>query len=538
MKIILLTLLCCIAGIMCVRAQTYAITLDAPHADQPANKKSKEELLTNLKEGLQTKGFLYDTRTDTLAYDTTFNKGSEIATDYLLTVYFDVYENYEPELGFVRDTNKKITGAYYTTVALTKYRIVLTDLRTDEMVQFAAKQSQSYSEAEAPKRIEIPMDEIGKVFGPLGPDGLKFKSKAEYARAEQKLLAAYRARLEEYYLKHRLPVHSYVFGVLNKMKPNKPIPIKNPVVDNGKLKSFEIPKDPSLRLVKDMWLPVFTLDTLGDYIYPNFYKYWVVDEIGATTAKAESKFLIPSDNKEAGEALEAHKTVFCTTQSQPFSMSTAKEDPIIIDIQGQELHREIEVYTFLARSPRMKIINSLEAQLVERFHQRFKGGRFVDSGYGLTPLGAQVILSTSDADYQLLDAKSGTVLGSCPKNFGDKGIFDLFQKSLDLKIRIIKPIDQKKDVLKSALVYSPIGFYDQFYFDVMLVTPEQVNGKTLYREVEIGRGNIYTVGPYGYLFAEAKFNKGEKEIYSAYNGKQSILFVSHAFKFPFIGTWK
>jgi hypothetical protein len=537
MKTVLLILVCCMVSICTAHSQTYAITLDAPNSELPVNKKTLDDMLAKLKSSLQSNAFLYDVGYRELSVDTSFNKNPEVACDYLLTVFFEVYENYEPELTFARDTNKKITHAYFPAGVLTRYNIVMTDLRTDEMVQFASKQGQSFDESNKPKTIAVPIEEVHKAF-PGGPDAVRLRSKTEYAKAEQKLQSAYKAKLQAHYMEHRLPVQNYVLGVINKMKPTKLHVISNPLIENGKLKGFEFTPESVKGYDKEDWLPVFTLDTLGDYIYPNFYKYWEVDEIVGNKVKAGTHFLIPSENKDAGEALAAGKILYTSNQEHPFSMCTAKEDPIIIDVQGADLHKEIEVFKFLARSPRMKIINSMQADIVGRFHERYKGGQFVDSGYGLTPLGAQVILSGSDADYQLLDARSGTVLGRTPKSYGDKGIFDLFQKALDLKIRIIKPIDQKKDVLKSALVYSPIGFYDQFYFDVMQVTPEQVNGKTIYRESEIGRGNIYTVGSYGYHFAEAKFNKGEKEIYAAYNNKQSLLFVSHEFKFPFIGTFK
>ena len=58
------------------------------------------------------------------------------------------------------------------------------------------------------------------------------------------------------------------------------------------------------------------------------------------------------------------------------------------------------------------------------------------------------------------------------------------------------------------------------------------------REEEIGKGQVYDEEKFGYVFAEARFTKGEKEIGEAYFGKKNLLFINREFKLPFFGTFK
>jgi len=523
----------------CMTGQSFAIYIDAPSKNLPVNKKAYDELVKGLRDDLKINGWAMELKNDQLLLDSTYRNGDhEVAADYLLSVYYTIYEEYNLDLKFYRDTAKRVIGAYFSIGPITRYRVIMTDLRNNEMLQFKGKFGQSYNERENGKQIALTAEEFKKYFGSIGPVALQAKSEVEYGKVLKRIVAEFKPKFQEYYDANRIGLVSIVSHLIRKTLITKPEAIQNPMVDNGKLKSFQIPLNKSFQFYKGMYVTVFSLDTLGDYIIPDNYKTWVVEEVGPQLCMAESKFMIPSKNKEAGEAVESGKKLYFMPGTTPYAVNLAKEEPITIDLQGKELHGAVDVYNFLSQSSRMRIINSIEEDLIKKIHERYKGIQFVESGYSLSSLGASVILSSSDVDFIIQDAKSGTVIGSCPKKYGDKGVYDLLQKSLDLRIRIIKALDFKKDALKRALVYSPLGFYEDFFFDIMLVTPENVNGKTLYRESEIGRGTIVDEEKYGYIFGEAKFNKGEKEIGAAYNNHQSLLFVSHEFKFPFVGTFK
>jgi len=507
-------------------AQTFAVYIDAPSVKEPVNQKSYNEIVGAIKNKLKLNAWFYKHKDKVLTLDTTFRKGDEeVAADLLLSIYFKIYEDTEQELKFSKDTTGKVIGAYYTIYPLTQYRFVLTDLSTSEILYYKGKYSRSLSEREG-KRFDVNMESY---FGAAGPVALSAKSPKDYKAALNKIKKDYQPKFLEYYTQMSSGFQSMVSSAAKPRSDEKPYKIESPVVTNGKLKEFKA--DSVTGFYTDMYVTVFSLDTIGTYIIPQNYKYWQIERIDGVKCNMDTYFPLPSKNKEAGEAIENGRQLYFLPGDHPYAENLDKGESIMIDVQGVDLSKAGEIYNFLFKSQRVRLINSLEKSLITDFHERFKGDRFIESGYSLSTLGARYIFTTSDIQYSIQDAQTGTVLGVCPLNYGDKGVFDLFQKALDLKVIIIKPTDTKKESIKEALVYSPLGFYEDFYFDIMLRTPENVGGKILHREVEIGKGQVLNESKYGNLFAEAKFTKGEKEIGAAYFNQQEILFLNREFKF-------
>jgi hypothetical protein len=67
--------------------------------------------------------------------------------------------------------------------------------------------------------------------------------------------------------------------------------LQSPVIENNKFEIFPDSEHKAIHYDKGMYVTVFSLDTMGDYIIPANYRWWVVDEVGPTTCKAESKFM-------------------------------------------------------------------------------------------------------------------------------------------------------------------------------------------------------------------------------------------------------
>lgn len=511
-------------------SQTYAVSIEAPSITEPVNLMVYNEITGALKEKLKLDSWKFNTDENGLSLDNSYRQeGEEKAANFLWTIFFKIHEDYNKELQFTKDTTGKVTGAYFYLKHFNQYKVALTDLKTSEILFYESKFNAALSEMDG---ISIPVP-LATYFGSAGPAAMRVKSPKEYNAALIKAVNDFKPKFEEYYASKRPGFHSILSRALRFTSgEEKPYKIESPWVENGKLKEFQCTMMPDF--YKDMYVTVFSLDTIGQYIIPENYKTWIVEEVNGDKGKLDTYFPLPSRNKDAGEAIESGRQLYFVPGDIPYADVMTKEEKVTIDLQGLDLGRGGEVYNFLSKSPKISLINSMDGKLITSLHERYKGGRFIDSGFNVTSLGAQFILSESDDSYILQDATSGTVMGNVPKVYGDKGVFDLLQKTLDLKVIIIQPLNSKKEALKEALVYSPLGFFDNFYFDIMRRTPENINGRTIYREEEIGRGQMYNAGKRGHLFGEAKFTKGDKEIGAAYANKEDILFLNHEFKF--LGT--
>jgi hypothetical protein len=515
--------------------QTFAVHFETPDIDQPVNRKTRDKCVDIIKNKLKLNSWAYMEKEGALVPDASFRSGEgEVAADYLLSIYFKIYENYQPDLHFKKDTTGKVTSTYFALYSLSQYNFILTDLRTSEILYFKSKYGRDIKEREA---TSMSVD-MAKYFGKTDPARLLANAPRDYQIILNKIWSDFQPSFQKYYEDRTPDFQNMLATAVMNPVVNTPQKIQAPFVDNGKLKEFKCAPIPGVQYFDGLFVTVFSLDTIGNYVIPQNYKWWVVEELNDGLWNLDTYFPIPSRNKDAGEALEAGRQLYYLPGEIPYAGILTAEEPITIDIRGLNLASAGDIYNFLSRSPRIRLINTLEQSTLDKLHERFKGGQFVDSGYSLSSLGARYILTASDAQFSLQDAQSGTVIATCPSNYGDKGVYDLLQKALDLKVSIIKPTNEKKGAIKEALIYSPMGFYEDFYFDVIHRTVENVNGKSLYREQEIGKGWVLNEERYGYVFAEAKFQKGEKEIGDAYNSKQEILFLSREFKFPFIGTFK
>src|SRR6185503_9916055 len=113
------------------------------------------------------------------------------------------YEEYDLELKFYTDTTKKVIGAYFPIGPITRHRVIITDLRTNEMLQYSAKFNQDYNERNNGKQLALTDEEFKKYFGSSGPVALKAKSATEYAKVLKKIVTDYKPKFQEYYDQNR-----------------------------------------------------------------------------------------------------------------------------------------------------------------------------------------------------------------------------------------------------------------------------------------------------------------------------------------------
>lgn len=505
-------------------AQSVAVYFDIPEINLPVNKRTYNEMKDLILNQLGLDARAYVMEGSNVRLDTTFRKGEDqVASSYLLSVYLDVYQNYSPDLTFATDTTGKLTATSFVLKANTRYRYMLTDLRTHEILHIERKYGQSYPEVD-PKLIPV---EYKKYFKEADPIALKKNNPKAYNDIYQKILSDFRSQFEKFYYDMR------PYDLLDQLSStiispilNIPRPVESPVLDKGKLATFRCPLPEVLKFYNGMRMNVFALDTIDEFIVPINYYYWVIDEVGPSGCLLEPKFMVKSKDKEAGEAFAAGKQLYYLPGTTPYGRNLNEKENIVFDIRGVDVARAANIYKFLTRSSAIKCINSQDEKLITALHERYKEGRFVDSGYSIAALGARYIISTTSSEFVLQDAQSGTVLANSALKSGEDGVFDLLQKNLGLKIRIIKILDSKKDVLKEALVYSPLGFSSIEGFVLVRRTGEKVGDRTIMREEEIGKGNIVNPEDWGYIFGEARFNKGEKEAYAAYMNKLDILFLT------------
>lgn len=507
-----------------LQGQAVAVYFEIPEMDLPVHRRTYNEMkdLLQNKLGLDARAYVEDG--SGLQLDTTFRKGQDlVAAKYLLSVYLEIAQNYTPDLIIATDTTGKLTGTSFHLSANTRYRYMLTDLRTHEILHIERKYRQSATEY-GPKVMSV---DYKKYFKETDPIALRKNNLKAFNDIQRKIQQDFRPQFEAYYYDAR------PYDLLDQLgstviSPILEVPrvVEAPVLDKGKLATFTCPLPDVLKYYPGMRMNVFSLDTIDRFLVPVNYYYWVVDEIGPEGCKLESKFAISSKNKEAGEAIAAGKTLYYRPGTTPYGGQLDASEQIVFDIRDVDRIKTGNIYAFLTRSPAIKCINSQDERIINALHERYKEGRFVESGYSVAALGARYIISATESEFVLLDAQSGTVLANSPIKQGEDGVFDLLQRNLDLKIRMISMINSKKDVLKEALVYSPLGFSSYEGFTLVKRTAEKVGDRTLMREEEIGKGNIVKTEDWGYIFGEARFNKGEKEAFTAFMNKTDILFLT------------
>src|SRR6185503_13316332 len=153
-RTILFCLILVISWDIRITAQSFAIFIDAPSKDLPVNKKAYGEIIKGLRDEMNINGWVLGMKNEMLEADTSYKKAdNEIAADYLLSIYFTIYEEYDLEAMFDTDTTKNVIGAYFPVGPIKRHRVIITDLRTNEVLQYSAKFNQDYNERNNGKQL-------------------------------------------------------------------------------------------------------------------------------------------------------------------------------------------------------------------------------------------------------------------------------------------------------------------------------------------------------------------------------------------------
>ncbi len=462
----------------------------------------------------------YSLDDETLNFHSSLSSSSnEQVVRKVLFYEFDLYEYYKPKLTIDRDNEGKIkwVGFVLKKGALVKSKMVdlennttcITDYQeTEDAMPFGLDYKNAH-------RIEL-SDYSSRFSG--DPTALHKRNASLY---KERLDRAYRDLSSKFRNFYRLKM-GYVYKSILKTELKYFVPgpmiCENIVLEKEKAKQMTIALPVKTKLPGGMSLRIFTLDTIGEFVVPELFGFYSIDDVQDGSITLNSNLF--SKSKKVGEAHLAGKPLYASFNSSGYGCKLNQQHEFI-KIGLSFGKRSIDEFEAGVSSFRNLMLIDLDfAPLVDLFRERFKQEKFINSDFTPKSIGAKYLLNKDKDVVSLVDVATGEVIFNYNTPEGVKGLMDQTMGVFNQEIEIIKVTKEKKGKVKKVLLYSPFGFSGSSNYVVYKATYEEVNGKKLMRPIEIGQCNLY--GSDGVVVLESSVGGDDGEMYNAIQNNEEI----------------
>ncbi len=434
---------------------------------------------------------------------------------------------------FKVDTTGKVTNMYldYNIGARPMYKVV--DLATSEVLASKSLDTKTY---ELGSKLEI--KNFKDYFGSKNPKKLQKNNSDSFKAIMKKINKEYNAKIVNHYTEVAENVGADMSSIASflKSKDDERLwkMVNYDLNSKGKLKEFYIDANASENLVKNELLEVFRKVKFGEFQHYDRIGYIIAKEV--TADQTMVKPILFSKNKIA-EALEANDDVVFVRNTNLIKRANQGE---------REIKRaQIKGDCFMCNKYLEKILLGLSSiKVIERnfdgptryFTSQYTDEKFIDfdmSAIQDKQEGVNYLFEKTKAGMKATDVTTGRVSQMNKKE--SKGIANLLGSTggpetinlcmdiMDENIKILEILKEKKGKVQKILAYSPFSFDNIATFRIVILKEEQVGGRSITREEEIGKafvGKKLTES-----IANIKISKGEKELYQAIQANEKIKFI-------------
>ena len=478
--------------------------------------KSVIERMAN-QEGL--KVYAYRVRNDQLYFAPELSTDSvELAADYVLKFEVALYEDYRPKLQTDEEKNR-----YFSVSMAGAVFAKLIDMQTHEVLQSAFEK-----ELDATGK-EMNVSAVSPPKKKLVIDVSKYLKDGKISSSElSKIYDENKRKIVDFHLTKKAKLLPPIAKCLHDELLPKYFPITSVSIEKDKAKNLVAECPYGAMLPGKVYIGVFSIDSVeGKYTFNRYGEYWLE---GVEGKNLMLKNTIGSNQKDVAEAHSAGTQLYASTYRKGYDGPVGDVEIETVGNVGVE-HKgwgEAPIETDLVNSPRIRVVDQSEWGSPQEFSEYYKQERFIDSRKTPNPIGADAMIAADGDNYNITSVETGELLGVWEQKFGFKGFTDIAMGIYDEEVTIREITKESKGKVKKFVLHNPWGFADNVIFDIYVIEEENVGGRMVARQVQIGECiNYRATGE----VSEFSVRKGEDEVYEAMQANKKIIFRHKEFKF-------
>ena len=300
--------------------------------------------------------------------------------------------------------------------------------------------------------------------------------------------------------------------------------------EKGKLEEFYIDAKSSENVSKGDVFEIYQQASFQD-----FKSYDRVSLVTVQSVEADRALVKPFSlsKKKIAEALESGDKIAFARSEQLIRQSNKGEKPTKrVQVKGECFMCNVYLESLIVNISTTKLIERNFDVVRKYFSSKYTDERFIDlnmSEIQDKQEGIEYLFESTSAGMKATDIETGRIATVNEKEGGMlKGMFssnraeliNLVMDIMDENIQVVEILKEKKGKLDKFIGYNPLGYESVSTYLIFRVIEEEVGGRTLEREEEIGK--CYVGKRLTDTLVEIKVAKGEKELYSAMQAGDKI----------------
>lgn len=431
------------------------------------------------------------------------------------------------------DTTGKVTGYFLNLSQSMHPKFKVVHLPTTEVII-----SKEVSTHKLKKGGKIKIKDYEK-YSKIRPEKLS-RTKKEYQEILDKIEKDYQREITKHYdetIKQVISNYNEAIMALRSKNDTKLWSIVDAQSQEKKLQNFWMEATEEDDIQKGENVNVYSKKKYGDItVYEQLTLAGVtVEEVTASKTKVKTNIF---NRKKITAAIENSYDIVLARNPRLVNSTNVNSDEYKrVQVKSECFTCALRLESMLGTIPNVKLIERQFSPVRDFFVNQYTDEKFID--FKMEKIqgkaeGANYIFELDSKGLKATNVATGRIETVAKKEkeglltsliLGNLRIADVINVSLDiLDLRIdLLEMEAKKGKAKKVLLYSPVGFGGRWQIKVVKEIDEEVGGRTIVRQEEIGSINarqekVFTVKEY-------KVKKGEKEIFEAKESGDRIKFI-------------
>lgn len=517
--------LSCVFGflfiVLSLKAQVKIAVIENNDQTSPVIKHFQDSLYHRLTQLKGVEHYIYYLQADSLVFDPyKSSRREETVPDLVMWMWIHVFENPTPALTITRAEGKPPT-AHFSLSKRAEVRVKYIDYKTQQIVHIAGEALDDaipvITSLDMTERDGIITAGNYKSYFPMDPDYMKVNRPREYATALARMHKEYESRFRAFHLEKREDVLNMIIGTEMSCLYPGPMVCSEVVMENDKAKKVHVPLPMDIALPQHAYMEVFSLDTIRQYVVPDQYGVYYVDDYRNGTVILDG--VLGSKTKQAGEAYMAGKKLYASFSDYAISgkLEGDKEDVRI----GTSFPAS-RIFSLEEELSRLKDVTLTDMGTIEinnRLRKRFMHAPVTSGADLVKERGLHYVFQASGESVQLVETSGHHTVATYDANLGLKGFMDEAMELFGKEIEVVDITKEKNGKAQKIRLFSPLGFQGDHVLTINLMS-----GNTA---TEIG-----TCSEFGahHSIAEFSITRGEDAVYKAITGGQTLRFRNKTFR--------
>lgn len=459
-----------------------------------------------------------------------------------LSLNTEVEEN--PPLIIETDTSGKTKAAYFPIRPVLSIASKSIELKTSQIVDYSVNRftqnpSTSGFNASPRAKTDIYIDFI-KEFG-TDPAILRKQNYKEFEKAEAKVKEKFRNEIEKRLINIFDDWGKNVSSKISDYKgiwDNKYFSV---IKDGLDLEDDKIKTIKSTATVKDGfkiddYLNLYEVIKFDNYSSTRFINYFKIKSIDEKQSELDL-YLFGSKKKLAAILKEGNELILTNSSSvlNDYNRKLNKiQNTEIVSVKKDCFFCETDLELNLMTVPSIKLVERAANEL-NYFRNLAKSEKFIDLVDGddqYKQLGVKYLFYSENKTLKSTDIETGRIIGSETSQGKFLGmsvdnsnspivIKTLFLDTFNKEIQILSYSQETKNRVKEIIIASPFGILEGERFKIYAQEEEDVNGKKVKRNSEIGQGIVSRT--MSNLVAKMSVTDGEKDFFEAKKQGKTIV---------------